>query len=669
MAKELSDDKLATILEKAISNSEHMHDGALAKERQTVGEYYRGELPKPLHKGDSKYVSRDVFDTVDSMRATVVEAFLANNRIVYFRPEKGETVEGAKQATEYTRHVFFKENKGEELLYDTCTDGLMNRFAVVKVRFEETPEDEEYEFEGLTPDELTMQVAGYTEFEFKDAEVSDNGLYSGTFMVPKKTQKIVCESVQPEDFLVSSRCADLSKAKYAIHRTEKSKSQLIKMGFPRKIIDKITFSTRSDLSLDMEKDARFEGLDDIIPTDEDYDDSVGQVVMYEVYIRIDMEGKGTNSIWKVCYADNKILEKEKVSRFPFATFVPLPRAHTFSGENFAHAVIPVQNARTVLIRQIINHSLITNNPRQMVMNGTMRNPNELLENRMGGVVNVTRMDGISPIPQAPLNPFIFNLIAMIDEDKEETTGISKLSQGMNKDAVSTQNSQGMVEQLINQSQQRTKIITRRFGLFVKEVYGLINQMAVDYVDEAEFQSVTGEYVEVNPSEWMERTPASIELTLGYGEQQQESDKWMQIDQYLAQDPELKPGYGYAQRYEVISRSLEARGVEDMQSFMTPPEEMKPPEPNPAEELQLAQLQAQVEVTKAQAQATMIKAETDRMKAQADLLRAQSDAQFKQNDIAMSAIQFDHDRYIDTEELKAAKSLPEDQVSASFNPNE
>lgn len=666
MAKELSDKKLATILEQAISNSEHMLDGKLASERLEVERYYRGELPKPLHEGDSRYVSRDVFDTVDSMRSTVIESFMAHTRIVFFRPEKDETVEGAKQATDYCRHVFFKENDGEQILYDTMTDGLMKRYSVVKVYHEEINEDEDFEFESLTPEELTMTVSQYEDYEFTEADITDEGLYSGSFKVRKGTSRVAVENVQPEDFGISSRTADISKAKYAWHRVTKTKSDLLKEGYPKGKIEKIRFSGFNDGDMDYEKQVRFDPIDDIVSADDGYQEAVQEITLYEVYIKLDMEGTGTESLYKVVYAGGEILEKEEVSRMPFVTFVPLPIPHTFFGDNFAHSVIPIQNARTVLIRQIINHSRITNNPRQMVLNGTLANPKELVDNRLGGIVNVRRMDGLAPIPQAPLNPFIFNLIQMIDEDKEEVTGISKLSQGLNKDAISTQNAQGMVEQLISQSQQRTKIVARRFGKFMKELWHLIYSTASDYIEEAHYIEVTGDYVEVNPAEWVERTAASIELSLGYGEQEQEAQKWVELDQYFSQDPVLSHGYDYPRRYEVITRAMEKRGIEDMHTLLTPPEELQPPEPSPAEQMQMAQMETQIELQKAQAQAMIMKGETDRMKAQAELLRAQADAGYKVDDVELKERDLEHRVYIDREELRLAQTVPDDRQSASFN---
>jgi hypothetical protein len=660
----LSDEKLSAILAKAVSNSEHLTDGKLAKEWEEVNRYYRGELPAPLHKGDSKYVSRDVFDAVDSMRSTVLEAFSANQRIVMFRPERGETADEAKQATEYCRHVFFKENSGEDILYDVLSDGLKHRFSVVKVYYEDDSEEQEYDFDNLTEDELVVQLDEYDDYEITESSISEEGLYSGSFTVKTKNQRIVVEAIQPEDFLVANNSSSLKEAKYVIHRTPKTRSYFIKT-YGKKSVEGMNFHTDNTLTFETVKQTRFDTIGQVLASSDGYDESVEETILYEIYIHLDMDGSGISKLWKIDYAEGKVFRKEQVSRKPFASFVPLPVSHTYYGENFAQSVIPTQNARTVLIRQIINHTLITNNPRNQVLNGTLLSPQELLENRLGGIINVRRMDGIAPIPQAPMNPFVFSLIQMIDEDKEEVTGISKLSQGLNKDAISTQNSEGMVEQLISASQQRTKIISRRFGLFIRDLYHLIYHTAVDHIDEAEFMETTGTYVPVNPSLWKERSAASVELTLSYGEQEKEAMKWIEVDAALSQDPELKPMYSIDKRYEVITRAMQARGIEDIQSILMKPSEVEPQQPSEMEMLQIEQLKSQIEYQKAQAQAMISKAETDRIKAQADLIRAQAEAGYKQVDSALEMKRLDNDIFVDREELALAGKAAEQK--AVYNP--
>lgn len=669
MAKALRGDKLTAILQKAISDSEHITDGHLAKEREEVDSYYKGNLPKPMHRGDSKYVSRDVFDAVDSARATIVESFSASSRIVFFRPEKGETADDAKQATDYCRHVFFKKNDGDGIIYDAATEGLTKRFVFAKVYREEIREEEEYDFDGMTPEELTVEVSKYPNYEFRDAETSENGLFSGGFTVENVQKRVVVELIQPEDLLIASKSASIRDAKYIIHRVSKSKSDLLKEGYDEDKVEEIVFG-ETDMLMEYDKQRRFEEVDDVTTTDTSPDEAGKEVTVYEIYIHLDKDGRGTTKLWKFCFAQGIVLDEEEIARMPFAAFVPLPRAHTFFGENFAAAVIPVQNARTVLFRQIINHSLITNNPRLQVLNGTVLNPQELIDNRLGGIVNVRRMDGVAPLPQANLNPYVFNLIAMLDEDKEEVTGISKLSQGLNKDAISSQNSQGMVEQLISMSQQRQKIIARRFGEFLKDIWLLIYQTASDFIEEDEFLDVTGNYIPVNPMDWANRSAASVELSLGYGEAEQEALKWAELHSFITQDPILAGGYDYQKAYGVMTRGLEKRGIEDINSILTPPEEMKPKEPSEAEKLQLEQMKSQIEYQRAQAQAMVMKAETDKMTAQAALIKAQAEASYKSNKSVIEAKEIAHDIWIDGEELELAKQVQasnEEQARVTLNP--
>ena len=125
--------------------------------------------------------------------------------------------------------------------------------------------------------------------------------------------------------------------------------------------------------------------------------------------------------------------------------------------------------------------------------------------------------------QAPLNPFIFQTIQQLEADKEETTGVSRLSQGLNKDAVSKQNSAAMVEQLASMSQQRQKIIARNFAnTFLKPLYHKVYQLCVENEDSQKIVEMTGgEYVEIKPSDWASKRDVTVELALGYGEQEKE----------------------------------------------------------------------------------------------------------------------------------------------------
>jgi hypothetical protein len=128
-------------------------------------------------------------------------------------------------------------------------------------------------------------------------------------------------------------------------------------------------------------------------------------------------------LYQIIHCHNVLLtEPVEVDRAPFFAFVPLPVPHTFYGNNFAARCIPTQNARTVLIRGVLDHTAITTNPRWAVVSGGLLNPREMLENRLGGLVNVRRPDSIAPLPQNNLNPFVFEVLKQLSAGQGRVHG-------------------------------------------------------------------------------------------------------------------------------------------------------------------------------------------------------------------------------------------------------
>ena len=146
---------------------------------------------------------------------------------------------------------------------------------------------------------------------------------------------------------------------------------------------------------------------------------------------------------------------------------------------------------------------------------------EMLDNRLGGIVNMTRPDAVRPLEQQNLNPFVFQTLAMLKDNKEESTGISSLSQGLNKDAISTQNSAALVDNLVSLSQQRQKVMARNFANFLVDVYLEVYRLVLENADAAkeDIIQVAGNFVPVKVSDWAERKTCKVALHLGYGERE------------------------------------------------------------------------------------------------------------------------------------------------------
>ena len=392
-------------------------------------------------------------------------------------------------------------------------------------------------------------------------------------------------------------------------------------------------------------------------------------MVYESYIYIDIEATGIAKLHRVLKAGNVLLDVEEVSRIPFVCFAPLPVPHAFYGSNFASKLIATQNARTVLTRSILDHAMITNNPRYMVTKGGLTNPRELIDNRVGGLVNVTRADAVQPLPQASLNPFVFQTLQLLDEDKEDNTGVSRLSQGLNKDALSKQNSAAMVEQLATMSQQRQKIIARNFAnQFVKPLFHMIYQLCVENEDQQKIIDLSGEYVQVNPSAWDSKRDVMVQLALGYGEQEAESQKHMAMHQLFSQDPTLTPMYQPQNTYALIKDVMEQSGILNVSDYLTSPDQLPPPEPDPAQEMQMAMAQKQIELQERQTAVAEAKAQVDaqvaQMKLQLEQMKAEASHALQSDNQDLKEQQFKFKQFIDSNELEILRTAEDIRGIAS-----
>lgn len=619
MAKQKTDDQIATILDQHIQFTTGYADSKLSKERTRILEYYDGTLPARSHKGNSSYVSQDVFESVEAMKATILEVFCTNNKIIEFTPSDANDVEAARIATEACSYYVFRANDGLTVLDEVLEDGLLARVGIAQYSWEEYDEESEEQVGPATMHELASHPAIAEEKTSVDSlDDHQDGTYTAN-ITRRSTKGHVCiNAVPPEDFLITARAKDVKTAKLCAVREAKTRGELLEEGYPEDIVD-LCQSDSSEMMLDQDKAARFGQLDTQRPlTDdtEDLDKPASTYTIYKCYAKLDVEGTGIPKLWYVVKCGAYVLEKKKVSYKPFAVFDPIHKAHSALGNSFANKVVPVQNAKTVLTRSILDHAVITNSPRWKVVKGALMNPKEMMDNRVGGIVNVTRPDGIEPLEQAALNPFIFQTIQMMDANKEDTTGQSRLSKGLNRDAISTQNSQGLVEDLVSLADRRAKIIARRFSLFLQQLYLGVYQLILDHQDYETVLEVAGNYVPVDPRQWKARTLVTADISVGYGEQDKEAAKLQQVDQYLSQ-PRLAAMYTPDKQFNVVTRALEKFGFKDIGNFVNPPDpktgQYPPPQPDPEKMAEVALKQATAEAAKITAQATLERVQFERAK--------------------------------------------------------
>jgi len=673
--KKLDDTNIAALIDDNVRQSVGYYDSEISTERTRVVDFYNATLPKPFHEGNSKYTSQDVYDAIESVKATLLETFGNGGGMntVRFDAINADDVKQAEVCTNYVNYVCHRQNNLFGVMNSVIHDALTSRNGIAKVYWQEQEETIFEEFEDLTQDEFDMLIA-QPNVELLDSEYDELGTVTGKIGVTRDTSQVVIESIPPEEFLIESQAKSLDDVNFAAHRTTKTLSELREEGYSEDLLDKIGSSEDADHLTDPEMLARFDDIGATQSFSKDgYQDQVRSVQVVEAYIYLDIEGTGTATLHRILKAGNAILEKQEQPRrkLPFISFAALPIPHSFFGSNFGKKIEATQIARTVLTRSILDHSVMTNNPRYMVTKGSLPNPRELLNSRVGGILNVTRPDAVTPMPQPPLNPFIYNTIDMLDKQAENISGVSDLSQGLNKDAISKQNSQALIEQVTSMAQQRQKIMARHFAnQFLKPLYQEVYQLCIENEDQEKIIEIGGEYVPINPAQWADKRDVTIALTLGYGENKKESEKYMAMHQVISQDPNLSKMYQQENQYAVIKKVMELSGIKDTASYITPPDRLPEEQPDPAQQMQMQMAAKQIEIQERQTKIAELKlqlqAENDKLKHQLDVMKAEHQFSIQSDSLDIKEDALTHKKIIDSAELALASTA--DEITAIASPN-
>jgi hypothetical protein len=574
----LTDEELIAKVQAKATNSVSWFDSRLAKERERVTRYINGDLPKRTSEGSSSYVSSDVYDSVEMQRAQLLEVFAGGDHIAQFDPDIDMNAEMCRVATEYASYVIFRANPGYNIFSSVIYDGLTARAGVAKIYWEKKFSYSEETFENL-PYDQAHALAAQEDVDSFDADLDPaTGTFHGTLSRKKDVSKTCIDPIAPEEFLIEPLATCILDANYCGHRTPKTRAELIEMGIKRSIVMKLASDDR-EMQFSPEVLARTQPTHSNDATNEPIDKMMEYVVLFESYVRMEIDRSKGVRLYKILHSGNTLLdEPQEVDKPPFLAYVPLPLPHVFYGHNFAARVIHTQNARTVLFRGVLDHTAITTNPRYMVVNGGLMNPRELLDNRLGGIVNVRRPDSVAPFVQNNLNPYVFQVLNTLTENNEKSTGISMLSQGLNKDAISTQNSRGLVDDMQRASGGRAKIMARNFAMnfFVPLMLEVV-RLGIIYKDKRVIE-VAGAPLQVEAEAWTERTTCTVSQHLGHGEKDAAANELGMGYKEMSQDPIVSNMMGQKGRYEMLHDIAKLKGFNRFAAYLDP--NAQPPGPDP-----------------------------------------------------------------------------------------
>ena len=606
-------------------------------ERAESTEYYLGNEPEGTSSLQSEFVSTDVRESVLFMLPSIMRTFFGTKKIVEFVPKGPEDIEVAQQQTDYINYVIQQKNAGFQVLYDVFKDALVRKTGFVKVFWDDSVTATTHEFTNIDPQSYQALIMD------KNVEVVEESVTNETIVtidpmtgeevvqeIPasydltirrlKPKDQVCIESVPPEEVLISRHARDIETASYVAHRMIKSVSDLVAMGYDQEEIEQYAGYGGSALDPESyeEQEARNPFDNMVYP---DRNDAGGKDVLYvEHYLYYDFDDDGIDERIKVCTAGNglEVLDVEPLDELPICMFCPDPEPHTAIGSCPADYLKPIQAAKSQIMRDTLDslgHSIF---PRMGVVEGQV-NIDDVLNTDIGQPIRMRAPGMVQPFAVPFVGKEAFPVLGYLDEAKENRTGVSKASAGLNADALQSSTSSA-VSATMSGAQGRVELICRHFaegGL--KAMFKTVNNLVIKHQDAQDVFRLNGKFIPVDPRYWDTDKDMVVNVAISKSSDEEKfqvltqlAGKQEQIMQTLGPQNPLVSMQQYA---NTLTRMIELAGFQDAQSFVNtevppmPPQPQEPPKPDPAEML------AQAEAMKAQvsAQKAMIDAETDRMK--------------------------------------------------------
>jgi hypothetical protein len=613
-----------------------------APDRVKASDYYQGLPFGNEEDGRSQVVSMDVRDTISLMLPQIMRTFFGSERVVEYVPRQPEDVLAAQQATDFVNQVVLgQDNPAFSICYNAIKDSLIKRIGVIRIDWERREEVEYEEFTGLDDQGLEAilseaevedsQVESYPDPNFvppppQPPQVSPDGqpieqpeveapqLHDVVVRQTRVDGSIVLDALPPEEFLIDRRARSIEDSAIVAHRRYLSVSELVQMGYDY------------DEMLDLAGDSDEFGTNTEFITRHplaNFADSgaVGEanrMVLYiEAYAKIDYDGDGISELRRFCCAGthHKLLHHSPVSDLPFIIFNGYPEPHTWKGHSVADLLMDVQKIKSSVLRNMLDSLAKSIHPDTEVVEGQV-NKDDVTSNKVGKIIRTRAPGMVRELQKDFTGREAFPMLDYLDSVKEDRTGMSKASMGLNPDALQS-STKAAVSATVAASQSQIELLCRVFAENgMKPLFKKILKLLHSHQDQTRMVRLRNEWIPIDPRGWDAGMDVSVNVALGLGTTEERmamlSGVAAKQEAILEKQGPENPLVTFKQYHATLTKITELSGFKDTQTFWTDPATYQAPEPPPPE--------PSPDEIFAQAQADKVRADMENDKSRLDLDR-------------------------------------------------
>jgi len=551
--------------------------------------------------------------------------FTGGSQVVRYQGRSAESEENGRHATADVNYDFMHRMDGFRILHDWFKTALIEKNGIVKAYWNKTRYPTVESYEGL--DELqAAAILDQEDVEPLAAEEREEEVGGG--MPPMKVidltirkwnvkSELMVDGVPPEEFVIARRAITLDDTTpFSAHRKKMMVSDLVAMGFDFEMVANLPNDDTPEYS-----QGRTERLseDETFPvtTAERTDPASREIWTTECHIRMDEDGDGYAELRKVLIVGEHavvILEDVEETHNPFCSVTPVPVPHKFFGLSLADLVMDLQIIRSTILRQILDHMYLANNPRLAIVEG-MVEIDDLLTVQPGGLIRQKAPGNIEPVVLPPLPNAAFDLLTYLEDVRSNRTGI--MAHGRELDASAINSTATGMASLMAEKAQKIELIARIFaGTGLKRLFRNILRLKIENDDKARQLRYNGQWIDINPADWDKDMDLEIVVGLGAGqaiERIANLEKIMAVQREHVQGGLLGITVTKEDLHATAVAMAEAAGFANEDMFFTNPEgqEMPPPPPDPA--MEEVKLKSQIAAADAEYKMAELQLATEREK--------------------------------------------------------
>ena len=257
----------------------------------------------------------------------------------------------------------------------------------------------------------------------------------------------------------------------------------------------------------------------------------------------------------------------------------------------------IQKIKSNVLRNSLDSLSLSIHPRVAIVEG-QANLDDVLSTEVGAVIRQSQPGAVTPFNLPFVGKEAFPMLGYLDTLKENRTGISKASQGL--DAENLQSTTQMaVNATIKGAQAQIEMIARIFAeTGMKELFQGVLKLVVQHQDYERVVRLRDAFTPIDPRPWNSNMDVSVNVALGAADEQEKIDSLSAIinkqEDIINKFGPNNPLVSLEQYRNALSAQMNLAGFKNTSAFMNegPVELPPPPPPKPTAEEVLAQVQAQ-----------------------------------------------------------------------------